>query len=106
MLFGLPWWALIPLLAIGGGLFLEYRKQELKAEEKRMASSKEINELRKIIQSLKSRIEKIEGMMNSSAKSTQTKSTQKRSVPLDDIEIKDEYYSDDENESTQRKVQN
>ncbi|MEP1151089.1 MAG: hypothetical protein ABJH08_05110 [Balneola sp.] len=101
MLFGLPWWALIPLLAIGGGLFLEYRKQELKAEEKRMASSTEINELRRIIQNLKTRIEKIEGKVNSSAE----KAT-KKEVPLDDIEIRDDYYSDEEDESTKRRVQN
>ena len=35
MLFGLPWWALIPIIAVAGGLFIEYRKQELKAEEKK-----------------------------------------------------------------------
>lgn len=101
MLFGLPWWALIPLLAIGGGLFIEYRKQELKAEEKRMASSKEVNELRRIIQSLKARIERLEGMTKPS-----TNSEAKRSVPLDDIEIKDEYYSDGDSESTQSRIKN
>ena len=101
MLFGLPWWALIPLLAIGGGLFLEYRKQELKAEEKRMTSSTEINELRRIIQSLKTRIEKVEEKMNYS-----TEKATKKDVPLDDIEIKDEYYSDGNDDSTRNRVQN
>lgn len=96
MLFGLPWWALIPLLAIGGGLFIEYRKQELKAEEKRMASSKEINELRKIIQNHKSRIENLE------AKASSTKAESAKNVPLDDIEIKDEYYSDGDGKSSNR----
>jgi len=100
MLFGLPWWALIPIIAIVGGLFIEYRKQELKAEEKRMTSSKEIHELRKIIQNLKSRIEKLEGAVSSSSKNDT-----KKNIPLDDIEIKDEYYSEDE-ESTRKRVQN
>ena len=100
MLFGLPWWALIPIIAIVGGLFIEYRKQELKAEEKRMTSSKEIHELRKIIQSLKSRIEKLESSASSQA------SNAKKSVPLDDIEIKDEYYSDENDDSTRSRVQN
>lgn len=101
MLFGLPWWALIPIIAVAGGLFIEYRKQELKAEEKRMASSKEIHELRRIIQGLKARIEKVEGMVNSS-----DRARSKKEVPLDDIEIRDDYYSDEEDESKQRRVQN
>ncbi|MBR9916117.1 hypothetical protein GYB29_00125 [bacterium] len=100
MLFGLPWWALIPIIAVAGGLFIEYRKQELKAEEKRMASSKEIHELRKIIQNLKARIEKLEGSVSSSG------SDAKKNVPLDDIEIKDEYYSDGNDDSTRNRVQN
>ncbi|MEQ8447945.1 MAG: hypothetical protein RIC57_11580 [Balneola sp.] len=101
MLFGLPWWALIPIIAVAGGLFIEYRKQELKAEEKRMASSKEIHELRKIIHNLKSRIEKLEGSVGASQSGT------KKNVPLDDIEIKDEYYSEeDEDSATRSRVQN
>lgn len=100
MLFGLPWWALIPIIAVAGGLFIEYRKQELKAEEKRMASSKEIHELRKIIHNLKARIEKLEGSVSSSG------SNVKKNVPLDDIEIKDEYYSDGNDDSTRNRVQN
>lgn len=100
MLFGLPWWAIIPIIAVAGGLFIEYRKQELKAEEKRMASSKEIHELRKIIHNLKARIEKLEGSVYS------TGSDVKKNVPLDDIEIKDEYYSDGNDDSTRNRVQN
>ncbi len=100
MLFGLPWWALIPIIAVAGGLFIEYRKQELKAEEKRMASSKEIHELRKIIHNLKARIEKLEGSVSSSG------SNVKKNIPLDDIEIKDEYYSDGNDDSTRNRVQN
>lgn len=100
MLFGLPWWALIPIIAVAGGLFIEYRKQELKAEEKRMASSKEIHELRKIIHNLKARIERLEGSVSSPG------SDVKKNVPLDDIEIKDEYYSDGNDDSTRNRVQN
>ncbi len=100
MLFGLPWWAIIAIIAVGGGLLVEYRKQELKAEEKRMAGSKEVHELRKIIHNLKSRIEKLESEMSASKKNRE------KSVPLDDIEIKDDYYSDNEGESSRKKVQN
>ncbi len=95
-MFGLPWWAIIPIIAIAGGLFIEYRKQELKAEKKMRASSKEINELRKIIHGLKARIEKLEGIVQSQ------KTESKKNVPLDDIEIKDDYYSEDGNSSANR----
>jgi len=101
MLFGLPWWALIPIIAIVGGLFIEYRKQELKAEEKRMTGSKEIHELRKIIHNLKSRIEKLESSASSSSSGNV-----KKNVPLDDIEIKDEYYTDGNDDATRNRVQN
>jgi uncharacterized protein YlxW (UPF0749 family) len=98
MLFGLPWWALIPIIAVAGGLLIEYRKQELKAEEKRMASSKEIHELRKILHNLKSRIETLEG-------SVAAEKEAKKNVPLDDIEIKDDYYSGEDGPS-RNKVKN
>lgn len=89
MLFGLPWWALIPIIAIVGGLFLEYRKQELKAEEKRMAGSKEIHELRKIIHGLKTRIDNLERDLASSKTNTTSS--------LGDIEIDDQLNENDEN---------
>jgi len=96
MLFGLPWWAIIPIVAIVGGLILRYREQELKHEEKMRSGSKEINELRKIIQNLRSRIEHLESQKTSAG------SDKKKNVPLDDIEIKDEYYSEDEDNQGNR----
>ena len=96
MLFGLPWWAIIPLVAIIGGFITKYREQELKHEEKRMASAKEIHELRKIIQNHKSRIENLE------AKASSTKTESVKDIQLDDIEIKDEYYSDKDGKSSNR----
>ena len=78
-MFGIPWPGLVAIVAIVGGLFYAYKEQELKLESKRLSSLKEINELRKIIQNLKSRIEDLEA-----------KNSSKEQVPLDDIEIKNE----------------
>lgn len=83
MLFGLPWFALIPIIAIVGGLVLAYKEKELKLEEKRLTSSKESNELRKMILNLKNRVENLESII--------TESEEKRvEVPLDEIEIKND----------------
>ncbi len=100
MLFGLPWWAIIPIVAIVGGLIYSYKEKELELESKRMGTSKEIHELRKNIHNLKTRIEKLEGRPVASQKSTE------KSVPLDDIEIKDEYYSENQETTSQSKVKN
>ena len=81
MLFGLPWWAIIPIVAIIGGIYAGIREKELKLEEKRLTSSKESQELRKMILNLKSRVENLEAI------ATEAKE-EKRSITLDDIEIK------------------
>ncbi len=60
MIFGLPWFAIIPIVAIIGGFLYAYKEQELKLEEKRLASSREINEMRKIIHNLTARVEQLE----------------------------------------------
>lgn len=92
MLFGLPWFALIPIIAIVGGLVLAYKEKELKLEEKRLTSSKESNELRKMILNLKNRVENLESII--------TESEEKRvEVPLDEIEIKNDL---DDNERGNR----
>lgn len=94
-MFGIPWPGLVAIVAIVGGLFYAYKEQELKIEAKRMASSKEINELRKVIHNLKSRIETLEG-------SVAAEKEAKKKVPLDDIEIKDEYHSGEDGKSSNR----
>ena len=84
MIFGLPWFAIIPIVAIVGGLFLEYRKQELKYEQGSANSLRELQEIRKLVHNLKIRIENLEAI----ATSTETKES--RNYPLDDLEIKDD----------------
>ena len=50
-MFGLPWFAVIPIVAIVGGLIYAYKEKELEMEieEKRMMGAREANELRAMI---------------------------------------------------------
>lgn len=86
MLFGLPWYALIPMIAIIGGLVYAYKEKELEMEEKRMGSSRELNEMRKIVHNLKSRVENLEAIVIEE----RGKASGEASNPLSDIEIEDE----------------
>jgi uncharacterized protein YlxW (UPF0749 family) len=70
MLFGLPWFALIPMVAIVGGLIYAFKEKELQMEEKRMVKSRELNEMRQIIHNLKSRVDTLEAKVSATNKST------------------------------------
>ncbi len=101
MLFGLPWYALIPMIAIIGGLVYAYKEKELEMEEKRMGSSRELNEMRKIIHNLKSRVENLEAIVTEEEK----KSSAKSASSLSDIEIDDEVEGQNsDNSSSKRKT--
>ncbi len=59
-MFGLPWFAVIPIVAIVGGLIYAYNEKELQIEEKRMMGAREANELRAMIWELQSRVQNLE----------------------------------------------
>lgn len=86
MLFGLPWFAVVAIVAIGGGLLFAYKEKEMEMEEKRMGSARELNEMRQIIQNLKSRVENLEAIAAEDSRST----SQKEANPLGEIQIDDE----------------
>jgi len=101
MLFGLPWFALIPMIAIIGGLIYAYKEKELDMESKRMTNVRELNELRKVVHNLKSRIETLESDLKKQGKKT----TNQTSNPLGDIEIDDEVKGQNsDNASTRSKT--
>lgn len=60
MLFGLPWFAVIAIVAIGGGMIFSYREKELALEEKNLFNVREAYELRGDIERLQRRIEHLE----------------------------------------------
>ena len=55
-------WVLIPLVAIVGGLIIEYQKNKMKMMGMSRQNSEEVDELRKLVTSLKSRIENLEAI--------------------------------------------
>lgn len=60
MLFGLPWFAVIAIVAIGGGMIFSYKEKELALEEKNLFNVREAYELRGDIERLQRRIEQLE----------------------------------------------
>ncbi|MBU94192.1 MAG: hypothetical protein CL669_01205 [Balneola sp.] len=60
MLFGLPWFAVIAIVAIGGGMIFSYKEKELALEEKNLFNVREAYELREDIERLQRRIEHLE----------------------------------------------
>ncbi len=86
MLFGLPWFAIVALASVIGGLFYAYKEKEMELEEKRYGKMRELQEMRKLIQNLKTRVEHLEA---AAAQKSQTTSSPKEN-PLSDIEIEDE----------------
>jgi uncharacterized protein YlxW (UPF0749 family) len=86
MLFGLPWYAIIAIVSIVVVFFYAYKEKEIDMESKRMTNVRELNELRKVVHNLKSRIETLESDLKKRGKNT----TNQTSNPLGDIEIDDE----------------
>ncbi|MFP8489957.1 hypothetical protein ACKGJO_12785 [Gracilimonas sp. Q87] len=86
MLFGLPWFAIVAIVAIAGGLLYAFKEKEMEMESKRMTSVRDLNELRKVVHNLKSRIDTLESDLQKQSKN----SANKTSGSLGDIEIDDE----------------
>ena len=90
MLFGLPWFAIIPIVAIIGGLLYAYKEKEMEMEEKRLTSTKEAQELRKMIFNLKARVENLESIVAEN-------DSEKGEITLDEIEIKNDLHETENN---------
>ena len=60
MLFGFPWFAVIAIVAIGGGMIFSHKEKELALEEKNLFNVWEAYELRGNIERLQRRIEQLE----------------------------------------------
>ena len=55
-------WVLIPLAAIIGGMILEYQKNKMKLMNKSRQNEQEVDDVRKLVNSLKTRIENLEAI--------------------------------------------
>lgn len=97
MLLGLPWWAWIAIVAIVTGAVNEYQKNKMTMINQGKKNSEEVDELRKTVFNLKTRVENLEAIATAEPDEFKGKSNH-----LDDIEIKDDY--DSEKEKNQKTV--
>jgi hypothetical protein len=85
MLFGLPWYAIIALASVIGGLVYAYKEKEMELEGKRYGNMRELHELRQVVHSLKSRVENLEAI----ASEIEDEAFAGKAGSLNDIEIDD-----------------
>jgi hypothetical protein len=55
-------WVLIPLVAIIGGFIIEYQKNKMTMMDKSRQNEEEVEDLRKLVNALKGRIENLEAI--------------------------------------------
>lgn len=55
-------WVLIPLVAIIGGFIMEYQKNKMKMMNRSRQNEQEVDDVRKLVNSLKIRIENLEAI--------------------------------------------
>ncbi len=55
-------WILVPLAAIIGGLYIEYQKNKMKMMEQGQQNEQEVDDLHKLVNMLKGRIENLEAI--------------------------------------------
>lgn len=55
-------WVLIPLVAIIGAFIVEYQKNKMKMKSRSRQNEEEVDDLRKLVNSLKNRIENLEAI--------------------------------------------
>lgn len=55
-------WVLIPLVVIIGGFILEYQKTKMKMMTKSRQNEQEVDDVRKLVEALKKRIENLEAI--------------------------------------------
>lgn len=91
MIFGLPWFAIIPLVAIIGGLIYSYKEQQLKYAAKAKHSADDLKELHEVIKKLTRRIENLETIAAAGPG--------EETISVDDLEIDNHETNEERNTS-------
>lgn len=86
-------WVLIPLVAIVGGFIIEYQKNKMKMMNRSRQNEEEVDDLRKLINSLKGRIENLEAIAAGDPDEFSTGAGK----GLEEIEIEDDSSIEEEN---------
>lgn len=79
-------WVLIPLVAIIGAFIIEYQKNKMKMMDRSRQNEQEVDELRKLVHSLKTRIENLEAIAAGEPEEFKSGS----GAGISEIEIEDE----------------
>ncbi len=84
-------WVLIPIVAIVGAYIIDYQKNKFKWQSKNKQSDKELEEMRKLMQQIKQRVENLEAIAADDPTELQgtTKNPLER-IELDDASVKSE----------------
>ena len=84
-------WVLIPLVAIVGGLILDYQKTKMKMMTKGRQNEQEVDEIRKLVDSLKKRIENLEAIAAGDPEEFKTGAgTGMSEIEIEETDIKEE----------------
>lgn len=86
-------WVLIPLVAIIGGFIIEYQKNKMQMMDRSRQNEEEVDDLRKLVNSLKGRIENLEAIAAGDPDEFSTGAGK----GLEEIEIEDESSVEEEN---------
>jgi hypothetical protein len=84
-------WVLIPLVAIIGGFIIEYQKNKMQMMNRSQQNEEEVEDLRKLVNSLKGRIENLEAIAAGEPEEFSTGAGKgMEEIEIDDESIKEE----------------
>ncbi len=84
-------WVLIPLVAIIGGFIIEYQKNKMSMMNRSRQNEEEVEDLRKLVNSLKGRIENLEAIAAGEPEDFSTGAGRgMEEIEIDDDSIKEE----------------
>lgn len=88
-------WILIPLAAIIGGMILEYQKNKMKLMNRTEHHEEQVEDLRKLVHSLKSRIENLEAIAAGAPEDFKTGAgTGMQEIEIDELDHADKNQQD------------
>lgn len=84
-------WVLIPLVAIIGGFIMEYQKNKMKMMNRSRQNEQEVDDIRKLVNSLKTRIENLEAIAAGDPEEFSTGSGKgMKEIEIDEQDLKEE----------------
>lgn len=93
-------WVLIPLVAIIGGYVIDYQKNKLKWQNQTNSNEADLDDLRGVIQKLKTRVENLEAIAAEDSASF----SEKHPLEMDDFDIDEKQISHENQQSIANRV--